>query len=193
MGGFAELLHQPIQNRLGQIRVLRHAHGQVKETSQPRPCHVALGSGAGAQQIEIHKPPEQAMHRPRLQAELLGDLREGQTGPRGGDGLQDPDVPAQRTVISAGRLDRCARRRIRRPPPATAAVRTGVRCGLRGRLQPGHRAGHDAGRCRSVASRRFNAMTTRSGVIGISNTRTPIAPVMTPGGAGPLHRDASTP
>ena len=159
MGGLAELLHQPVQDRLRPIRVLRHAHGQVKETSQPGSCHVALGSGTSAQQIEIHEPPEQAVHRPRPQAELVGDLGEGQTGPRSGDGFENPDVPAQRTVTffrarSAGAHGGA---RLEMPLRTTGRARSQFRLGSRILLERG--VGHDCGRRPPCGPMLFPAQT----------------------------------
>ena len=160
---------------------------------QPGPGYIALGAGAGAQQIEVRESTEQAMHRPRLQAQLVGDFGKGQTRSRGGDGFENPDVSAQWTVVSPGmwsadtrgESDRQCRSRPRVMPEANPGSEGGFRPGARGaaRLraappppaQADDSAGHVRESVRPASPRRFNALTIRSGVIGISNTRTPMA------------------
>ena len=137
MGGLAELLHEPVQNRRGQPRIARTLHGRVEERLQPGPGHVALGPGGTAQQIEIDESADEAVRRSRLQAQFPGDVREGQARPGVRDRLEHPDIPAQRLVVAGGH--------------------------------------HLRGPVSAEASRRFSAVTTRSGVIGISKTRTPMA------------------
>ena len=165
------------------------------------------------------------MHRPRLQAQLVGDFGKGQARSRGGDGFENPDVSAQWTVVSPGmwsadtrgESDRQCRSRPRVMPeanpgseggfrlmtapvmtvagsggadrrslrhrqsrrPRSGAVRTAGgphrRRRLGDRTPPGDDAGHVRESVRPASPCRFNALTIRSGVIGISNTRTPMA------------------
>ena len=66
------------------------------------PRQVALRLGAGAQESEIHEAPQQSMRRPRLQAGVVRDLGQGQAAPRPRDGLENPDVSPQRSVVLLG-------------------------------------------------------------------------------------------
>ena len=175
---------------------------------QPGPGHIALGAGAGAQQIEVRESTEQAMHRPRLQAQLVGDFGKGQARSRGGGGFENPDVSAQWTVVSPGmwsadtrgESDRQCRSRPRVMPEAnpgseggfrlmTAPVMTVAGSGEAGRRSLRHRQSR---RPRSGAVRTAGGPPTAGAG---SETALPLVttPVMSVNRSGRLRRVASTP